>query len=131
MKTIPRWLVRTPQPVNGRTLHFFPSRRAQRDAGMTQAIQHAERVELDWPDLAYAFLIRYARTHATFISEEATAEADRLGYGSPADDRAWGGVFLRASRAGLIRRIGYGISQRRHLSPTPLWRSLVFAGAPA
>ena len=57
-----------------------------------------------------------------------TAEADRMGYGSPADDRAWGPIFQRAARNKVIQRIGYGISKRRHLSPTPLWRSLVFGG---
>ena len=109
----------------------FAAARAARDAGMTQALQRAERVDDEWPELAYEFLVGYARTHAQFISEEATAEADRLGYGSPADGRAWGAIFKRAARDEVIQRIGYGISQRRHLSPTPLWRSLVFAGVPA
>lgn len=109
----------------------FAAARAARDAGMSQAITAAERQDDEWPELAYGFLCRYARSHATFISEEATAEADRLGYGSPTDPRAWGHVFQRAARANVIAKIGYGISQRRHLSPTPLWESRVFAGGAA
>lgn len=114
----------------------FAAARAARDAGMTQALQHAERVDDEWPELAYGFLFRYARTHEQFISEEATAEAARLGLGSPADPRAWGAIFKRAASTAngampFIQKVGYGISQRRHLSPTPLWRSLVFAGVPA
>ncbi|MDE1918970.1 MAG: hypothetical protein KGH96_23225 [Sphingomonadales bacterium] len=114
----------------------FAAARAARDAGMTQAIQHAERVDDEWPDAALDFLYRYARTHVQFISEEATAEAARLGLASPADPRAWGAIFKRAASAAngsmpFIQKVGYGISQRRHLSPTPLWRSLVFAGSAA
>lgn len=109
----------------------FAEARAARDAGMSKALRHAERIDDEWPDAALGFLYRYARAHEHFISEEATAEAERLGYGSPADGRAWGGVFKRAAREGIIQRAGFGISKRRHLSPTPLWRSLVFAGVPA
>lgn len=109
----------------------FTAARAQRDAGMSQALTAAERRDEEWPELAYGFLCRYARTHATFISEEATAEADRLSYGSPTDPRAWGHVFQRAARANVITKIGYGISQRRHLSPTPLWESRVYVGGAA
>lgn len=109
----------------------FAAARAQRDAGMQQAMEAAERRDDAWPELAYGFLCRYARTHEQFISEDATAEADRMGYGSPADDRAWGPVFQRAARNNIIQRIGYGTSRRRHLSPTPLWRSLVFSGSVA
>lgn len=43
MNPIPRWLVRTPQPVNGRTLHFFASRRAQREFADKH---HGERYEV-------------------------------------------------------------------------------------
>ncbi len=113
------------------SIHNLQQARDARDAGMSRAIQHAERIDDEWPDIAMGFLIRYARTHDLFISEEATAEAERLGYGSPADDRAWGGVFKRAARDGIIARAGFGISKRRHLSPTPLWRSMVFGGVPA
>lgn len=40
---IPRWLVRTPQPVNGRTLHFFDCRRKQRQFATEH---HGERYEV-------------------------------------------------------------------------------------
>ena len=96
--------------------------------GMARALDAAERRDDMWPDIAYSFLVRYAWSHEQFISEECTAEAERLGYGSPADPRAWGAIFQRAARDGIIRRNGYGTSHRRHLSPTPLWRSLVYVG---
>lgn len=117
--------------MDGQQIFDFTAARAARDAGMTQALEHAERVNDEWPDMAYAFLCRYARGHAEFISETLTNEAIRMGYGSPADARSWGSLFAKAARAGVIQRIGYGVSQRRHCSPTPLWRSLVFVGSAA
>lgn len=43
MNPIHRWLVRTPQPVNGRTLHFFDCRRKQRQFATEH---HGERYEV-------------------------------------------------------------------------------------
>ena len=109
----------------------FTQGRQLRDTGMQQAVSHAERIDDEWPDRAYAFLREFARRNAQFISENLTGEAISLGYGSPADARAWGAIFSKAARAGVIERIGYGVSVRRHCSPTPLWRSLVFVGSAA
>jgi hypothetical protein len=107
----------------------FDVARAARDEGMGRAADHAERVQGGWKDAAFAFLVRYAGQHARFISEEATQAAEALGYGAPTDSRAWGAIFQRAAREGVIRRDGFGISKRRHLSPTPMWVSCVAAGA--
>lgn len=99
--------------------------RAARDAGMAQAAQHAEDLQPKWGDLALARIRAYAAMHAEFISEDCTDWAASQGFTSPADPRAWGAPFQKAARLGIIRKVGYGVSQRRHLSPTPLWRSLV------
>lgn len=116
--------------MNQLTIDFEQARQL-RDAGMQQAINHAERIDDEWPERAYGFLYRFALSHGEFISETLTDEAIQLGYGSPADARAWGAIFAKAARAGVIQRIGYGVSARRHCSPTPLWRSLVFVGSAA
>ncbi len=107
----------------------FAAARADRDAGMSQAFDHAQRVDDTFGQRAEAFIYSYARSHRQFISEECTAAAERVGLVSPADSRAWGAPFQRAARNGVIRKAGYGISQRRHLSPTPLWQSLVYGEA--
>lgn len=99
--------------------------RDARDAGMTQAIDRAERIEPSWGDMALDRIRAYAATHDRFISEECTDWAASQGFTSPADPRAWGAPFQKAARLGVIRKVGFGISQRRHLSPTPLWESLV------
>lgn len=103
----------------------FEAARAARDAGMAQAAQHAEDLQPKWGELAIERIRAYAATHPEFISEECTDWAAAQGFTSPADPRAWGAPFQKAARLGIIRKVGYGVSQRRHLSPTPLWRSLV------
>jgi hypothetical protein len=102
--------------------------RAKAASGMRQALEHAQAIEPTWGDRAYLWIIEYAKKHRRFISEECTQMAEASGFASPADPRAWGIPFRRASRKGIIRKIGFGISQRRHLSPTPLWESLVYGG---
>ncbi len=104
---------------------------AARDAGIAQAEEHARRKDPQWPDLARMFIERYSRTTQTFISEDVTDAAAAWGLVSPADPRAWGGPFKKAAHDGIIRRIGFGTSRRRHLSPTILWESCIFVGSVA
>lgn len=55
-------------------------------------------------DEAFVFLERFAATTArAFSSEEVTDMAALCGLVAP-DARAWGGVFQRAARAGVIKR---------------------------
>lgn len=94
----------------------------QRDIGMAQAEAHAERISPQWSLDAYAFLLDFACRHdGTFTSEDVRRAAPaELDCGVP---KAWGPVFLRAARAGVIAKVGYGIAQQRHASPTVLWRA--------
>jgi hypothetical protein len=103
--------------------------KAQRDAGMKLAADHAEEVSPGWSEAAYQWLRRYANLHSRFISEHCTSWAAEQGFSSPADPRAWGAVFKRASKEGIIVRVGYGTSLRRHCSPTPLWHSEIYKAA--
>lgn len=96
-----------------------------RDRGMTQAALHAEQARPHWNDQAYGWIRKYAKLNKRFISEQCTAWAAEHGFSSPADSRAWGAPFKRAAKDGIIVRVGYGTSLRRHLSPTPLWESAI------
>lgn len=108
---------------------------ADRDRGMARATAHANADHRAWSELAYAFLVRYARTTATFAGYElieaaktAGAVPERRG-SKPTDrspDKAWGSIFVRAAKAGLIQRVGYAQHPTRHGSPTPRWRSLIY-----
>lgn len=96
-----------------------------RDSGMAQALGHAEREAPDWGSVALAFVHKYARSHAQFVAEDCIAAAIAWGLASPVP-KAWGPVFRRAARLGIITRVGYEPSKRRHCSPTPLWHSNVY-----
>jgi len=128
---LPLW--RAPGPYLPTTT---PSGAQARDEGMMRALDHAERLDDEWPDRAYGFLCRYARAHEYFTIEEMTAEADRLGYGSPADGRAWGGVVRRAAACHDSLAIIQNTHTTRprlkgHGAPGPVWYSLVFVGSAA
>lgn len=109
----------------------FEAARAERDAGMLQAINHAEDVDQEWPDVAYAFLCRYAAAHEHFEGWQVTQEAQRLGYGSPTTDRAWGSLYVKAQKEGVIAESGSGRNPYRHNSICIRYRSLLFVGVPA
>ncbi len=103
--------------------------KSERDIGIAQAAKNADEVTPGWSQLAYDWVKSYALVHREFISEDCTAAATVAGIPVPHDPRAWGHPFARAARQRIIVRIGYGISKRRHLSPTPLWRSQTWKGA--
>lgn len=96
-----------------------------REVGIKQAVDHANEAKYGWSDEAYGWLRRYAKLHKQFISEHATMWAAEQGFRSPTDPRAWGQVFRRGAKEGIIVRIGHATSLRRHKSPTVLWESAV------
>lgn len=100
--------------------------------GMQRALDAAERRDDEWPERALSFVYRYALAHDYFTVEEMTAEADRLGYGSPADQRAWGSIVRRAAIRGFIRNTHTTRPRvKGHGAPGPLWMSLVYVGSAA
>lgn len=101
---------------------------AEADAGMKAALDHAEREVEKWGELAYLFLEQFCRRNRTFISEDVSGASKSWGLIQPPTDRAWGAVYRRAIRSGLIAQDGTGRSLRRHHSICPRWRSLVFKG---
>jgi len=109
----------------------FSAARAAADRGMQQALDHAEYIDQEWPDLAYAFLCRYARSHEFFEGWQCTDLANAMGFGSPADDRAWGAIYKRALNTEVIVMDGIGRNPHRHTSVCPRYRSLIFAGVTA
>lgn len=112
-------------------IHSFAEAVAKRDAGIEQALDAAVRRDDEWADTAYGFLYNYARMHSSFEGWHVTQAADRMGYGSPADSRAWGGIFRRAIREGVMAMDGVGKNPNRHASVCPRYRSLVFGGSAA
>lgn len=101
---------------------------AKAEAGIAAALEHTERDALGWSDLALAFLHRHARRHFRFTSEQVADAGREWGLIEPASPKAWGAVYQRAQRLGIISKVGYGVAYRRHLSPCPLWQSNVYNG---
>lgn len=93
-----------------------------RDVGIAQAEEHADAVHEGWTTQAWNALQAFVSTTETpFMAEDVRASAD---VPAPPDPRAWGGVFQRAARAGLIVKAGFAESRNRqaHCRPTALWR---------
>lgn len=103
---------------------------AERDAGMQHAADHADEARKGWTDLAYDFLLDYARRHPEFISEDVSDATKGTDFPQPPTDRAWGAVYRRALANDVIIQVGAGRSRRRHHSICPRWGSLICKGAP-
>lgn len=99
-----------------------------RDEGMRRAANHADRTIPAWTDSAYSFLLAFARSHELFISEDVSNASKVQGFPQPPTDRAWGAVYRRAVKAGVIIQDGFGRSVRRHASICPRWRSQIHRG---
>lgn len=96
-----------------------------RDEGIKRAADHADRTTPEWTDVAYSFLLSFARDHELFISEDVSNASKSAAFPQPPTDRAWGTVYRRAAKAGIIVQDGFGRSARRHASICPRWRSKI------
>lgn len=89
---------------------------------MLLALDAAERRDETFPRRAYAFLVEFARRRdGPFSGEDVTDAAADAGIHA-GEQRAWGAVFQRAARAGVIRRSSATFARRYgHGSPTLGW----------
>lgn len=103
--------------------------RAARDAGIQQAAQHAEEVAPKWGDQAYSALLDYLTKppHCTraFTAEDVRDHAKQLRVPDPPHLRAWGSVFQRAARAGVIEKSGVTEARAKHVhcAIITVWRA--------
>ena len=104
--------------------------RYARDEGIGRAADHANRVTPAWVDLAFDVLADYLTKppHCTrgFTAEDVRDHANKLRLPPPPHLRAWGAVFQRAARAGLI--VKDGVTESRaphcHCSYVAKWRAV-------
>ena len=99
------------------------------ELGMRRALEHAEAEHVGWGQLALMFLAHYAQQHKRFTSYELRKAARDWGLVMPPTDKAFGPIFQRAAREGVIHGNGYVAHPERHASPTVLWESLVYGRA--
>lgn len=92
--------------------------RAARDAGIQRAAEHAEEVHPDWHAKADEALRLFAAgmraSGKAFTSEDVRNSIVAAFVPQPPHLRAWGAVFQRAARAGLITKAGIVESRAAH-----------------
>jgi hypothetical protein len=91
-----------------RDLPLFSEARQRGEAAAGICLENTRQTEQDWPERAYRALTTYIIIKAngeSWTAEEATAFVLRQpGIEPPHDTRAFGALFSRAARAGLIVR---------------------------
>ena len=76
--------------------------------GIARSAARAENATPGWSEEAVVFLTEFARTKPDgFIAPIARRWCEEHGLSAPPSPYAWGGVFLKASRRGIIVRDGY------------------------
>lgn len=96
-----------------------------RDAGIAQAIDHANDVSNDWSERAYMVLQDFLNIHVgDFMVEELRSYAALIDFEIPPSSRAWGGIIRKAAFAGLVEKVGVQntTNVKSHCTPASVWR---------
>jgi hypothetical protein len=93
-------------------------------------VDHADVVQIIetgevWSELASNFLESYILSHDEFMAEDVRNASVGM-VPEPPDQRAWGGIIQKYSKAGIIYRIGYRPmkSPNCHMNPKAVWRRI-------
>lgn len=99
-----------------------------RDAAISSAVDHADRVSEDWSTKALGCFELYAMGHSYFQTIAVRTHAKVLGLEDPPDTRAWGWVAKEAARRGWVMADHYAKqpSKTSHARPAVVWRSVIF-----
>ena len=94
-----------------------------RDKGISKAIDNANNTHGKWSDKAYKFLLGYIKSQHEFMTEDLRLASEKE-IPKPPSNRAWGGIILRAVRAGLITRNRFSNvkNPKAHKTPATVWR---------
>lgn len=99
----------------------YSNAQAERDAAIKAVTDKAVREGWD-KEIAYHYLKEYAKFHKKFWSWDVRAHFESFTLSKPHDARAWGHIYRRAVREGIIRR---GTEERpdptRHATMTKCW----------
>lgn len=98
--------------------------KALADDGAQRALDHADIQFGSWSDRAYEFLQRYIEQKVPFRVEQVRKAAQDAGLPHAPDARAWGGVLMKAKKAGLLKHMGWVPCDdpNGHSHPVSLWR---------
>ena len=94
-----------------------------RDKGIKQALDNANDTHEKWSEKAYKFLVNYIKSNNQFMTEDVRLASEKE-IPIPPSNRAWGGIVVRASKAGLISRVGFSNVKnvKAHKTPASVWR---------
>ena len=94
-----------------------------RDRGIKQAIDNADDTHERWSEKAYKFLTNWIKTQYEFMTEDVRIASEKE-IPKPPSNRAWGGIVVRAARAGLINKVGFSNvkNPKAHSTPASIWR---------
>ena len=98
----------------------------RRDVGIDVSEAKANRDKAGWSADAMHGLELYCLAHddKEFLAEDVREWTSSMGLvEEPENGKAWGGVFQRAARHGLIMRTGYARAKSSNLAPKCLWRA--------
>jgi hypothetical protein len=98
-----------------------------RDRGMSLA---AEAQGMEWSDLAYDTILRIAASQPTVHVDDVLAQFSV----TPDHPNAWGAVWMRAIRAGVIEHSGTvrpSSDPKKHRHQYPVYRSRAYRGEAA
>lgn len=99
--------------------------RRECDRGMSLAELGAENAVEGWSSVALEFIRLYAmRNKGQFTAEDVIEAIPAGNILLDVNHKAFGPVFKRAANLGIIRKVGYGVCRKRHLSPTVLWMAV-------
>jgi len=103
------------------------TREQLRDEGMVKAMHSANQANAKWTLMAYAFLIKYAEKHEKFMLEDAR-EASINRIPQPPNNRAWGGIIIKAVNADIIVKQGFASvkNKKAHCTPASVWQSQIY-----
>jgi hypothetical protein len=105
----------------------FTQAKVNRDNAIKVCTLSADSKTPGWSDRAFEFVKRYALINrGQFMSEDIRKWAYSNGLERPENERAFGGVVVRASRAGIIKAVGYARTSNvlAHRTPATLWMAI-------
>lgn len=95
-----------------------------RDEGIKQAVDHANEDSWGWSARVFKMFEKFLEVHeGHFMTEEFRQFAENNGLESPPSARAYGGVITRASKRGLIKKVGHAhvSNTRAHACFASVW----------
>jgi len=97
-----------------------------RDAGMARAVAHSPH----FAAIAYAAIVTVAKRQATVHVDDVLAECSAR----PRHPNAWGSIWMRAIRSGVIERSGdlqnCRVDRGKHAHAYPIYLSNIFVAEP-